>query len=318
MESIPALGRVSFLPVRQVWPEEASSFTPWLLENEQHLADLLGIDLTLTANEHRVGNFSLDLIGTNLTDGSTLIVENQLARTDHSHLGQLLTYAGGLEPSTVVWIATEFRDEHRAALDWLNQVTDDRTHFFGVVVKAIQIDDSAAAPWLELVVQPNEWTELTRRAAESHEASEAKDRYQRFWQGFLNRHQPSFDFLANKRPVGHQYLTIPTGIGGITIGMNIQRNRIYVDLYFYGDPDRNLARLKSLEAHRELVEDIFGDALSWEELENRRACRVGFYGEGSIMDEESWVKSQDWLVDVAGRFKRVTETEAFKQLRSVS
>lgn len=97
---IPQLGTVEYVPLREVWKNEASSFTPWLLENEEVLGDLLGIEISLTRNEEKVGDFSLDFLGANLTDDSTLIVENQLERTDHSHLGQLMTYAGGLEPSS--------------------------------------------------------------------------------------------------------------------------------------------------------------------------------------------------------------------------
>lgn len=317
MTGLPELGKIEFLPLRGVWPNEATAFTPWLLENENLLGDLLGIELSLVKNEHKVGDFSLDLLGTNLSDDSPLIVENQLERTDHSHLGQLLTYAGGLEPSTIVWIASEFRDEHRAALDWLNEVTDEQTHFFGVVVKAIRIGDSAPAPWLELVVKPNQWSELTRRANQSPEITESKDRYLRFWESLLANNRDTHRMFARKRPDTREWLSLGSGITGITIGMNVQRHRIYVDLYFSGDAERNLARFEHLEASKEIIEDSFGSALSWEQLEERKACRIGFYGEGSILDEESWPQSQQWLAGTALRFAEVTELPVFNELRDI-
>jgi hypothetical protein len=318
MANVPKLGNVTFLPVREVWPNEATSFTPWLLENESVLGDVLGIEIELVKNEHQVGDFSLDLLGTNLTDDTPLIVENQLAKTDHSHLGQLLTYAGGLEPSTIIWIASEFRDEHRAALDWLNEITDERTHFFGVVVKAIRVDDSAPAPWLELVVQPNQWSELTKRATQSPESAEKKQRYIRFWDSLLANHRHQHAMFARKRAHGREWLTLSTGVGDITIGMNVQRQRIYVDLYFYaGAAGKNLARLEHLKAHQSLVEETFGDALSWEELDDRKACRVGYYGDGSILDEDSWPRFQEWLVTTALRFSRVTELDVFRELKNI-
>ena len=317
MTNSPDLGKIEFLPLRQVWANEATAFTPWLLENENLLGDLLGVEISLAKNEHKVGDFSLDLLGTNLTDDSPLIVENQLERTDHSHLGQLLTYAGGLEPSTIVWIASEFRDEHRAALDWLNQVTDEQTHFFGVVVKAIRIGDSAPAPWLELVVKPNQWSELSKRASQSSEITERKDRYLRFWDSLLTINRDKHRMFARKRPDSREWLSLGSGITGITIGMNVQRHRIYVDLYFKGDAERNLARFEHLRASKDLVEDTFGSGLSWEELEERKACRIGFYGEGSILEEESWRQSQDWLVDTALRFAKVTELPVFQELRNI-
>lgn len=317
MAQIPRLGQVEFLPVRTVWENEATSFTPWLLENENLLGDILGIEVSLAKNEHKVGDFSLDLLGTNLSDDTALIVENQLGRTDHSHLGQLLTYAGGLEPSTIVWIASEFRDEHRAALDWLNEVTDEQTHFFGVVVKAIRIGDSEPAPWLELVVKPNQWSELTKRATQSPESTERKERYRRFWDELLTHHRDKHKMFARKRPAGREWLSLSSGVSGVTIGMNVQRQRIYVDLYFYGGAGRNLARLEHLRTHQQQVEDTFGDSLSWEELEDRKACRIGFYGEGSILDEDSWTQSQEWLVNVAMKFARVSDLEVFKELRNI-
>jgi len=317
MEPSPKIGHVQFVPVREVWPSEASSFTPWLLQNESILGDLLGIEISLTKNEHKVGDFSLDLFGTNLSTLTPLIVENQLAKTDHSHLGQLLTYAGGLEPSTIVWIATEFRDEHRAALDWLNEVTDEQTHFFGVVVKAIRIDDSPPAPWLELVVQPNEWSEVTKRAAQSANNTEAEERYKRFWESFLNRQRDKHPAFARKRAVARQWMTLRTGVTGITVGMNVQRERIYVDVWFGASAETNTRRVEHLMEHRELVESTFGAPLSWEELEDSRWARIGFYGEGALLDEENWQTFQDWLAETAIRFLRITELDVFGELRSI-
>lgn len=317
MAQKPKLGRIRFVPVREVWANEATSFTPWLLENEDLLGDLLGIEVSLSANEHKVGDFSLDLLGTNLSNDTPLIVENQLARTDHSHLGQLLTYAGGLEPSTIVWIASEFRDEHRSALDWLNEVTDERTHFFGVVVQAVRIDDSPPAPWLELVVKPNQWSEVARQATQARSQTGAGERYLRFWAGFLETNRGRHEMFARKRPVARQWLSFKTGVGGIVIGLNVQRKRIYADLYFGDSAETNLARLQHLKNHQELVEQAFGDSLSWEDLEEARACRIGFYGEGSLLEEENWTDSQAWLADVGERFSKVTGLEVFQELRGI-
>ena len=318
MAQKPKLGRVQFVAVREVWPNEATSFTPWLLENEDLLGDLLGIEVSLSANEHKVGDFSLDLLGTNLSNDTPLIVENQLARTDHSHLGQLLTYAGGLEPSTIVWIASEFRDEHRAALDWLNEVTDEQTHFFGVVVQAVRIGDSPPAPWLDLVVKPNQWSEVARQATQSRGQFEVKERYRRFWSGFLEAHRTSHEMFARKRPATIQWMTLKTGVSGIGLGLNVQRKRIYVDLYFGDAAETNMARLEHLLAQKELIEETFGGSLSWEELEGKKATRIGYYGEGSLLDEENWPSCYSWLADVAIRFKRVTELHVFQELRGIT
>jgi hypothetical protein len=129
----PHLGALTSVDVREVWSHEAHAFTPWLLTNAEVLGEVLGMDLELSAAEHPVGGFSLDLIGANSAN-ERVIIENQLGQTDQGHLGQLLIYAGGTDPVNVVWVATSFREEHRAALDWLNARTDENTRFFGVEV----------------------------------------------------------------------------------------------------------------------------------------------------------------------------------------
>jgi hypothetical protein len=115
-----ALGRLEPVDPRGVWPSEAHDFTPWLLASAQALSEAVGMDLDLEAAEHPVGGFSLDLIGVDAATGDRVIVENQLEASDHSHLGQILTYAGGTYPANVLWLATSFREEHRVALEWLN------------------------------------------------------------------------------------------------------------------------------------------------------------------------------------------------------
>src|SRR5215212_3718080 len=118
--AFPQLGRLILVEPRTVWPHEAADFTPWLLDNVDVLGDLLGMELELEVAEHPVGSFSLDLYGHDLSDDNVVIVENQLEPSDHNHLGQILTYAAGTDPTTIVWVATGFRDEHRQAVAWLN------------------------------------------------------------------------------------------------------------------------------------------------------------------------------------------------------
>lgn len=181
-KGLPMLGKLELLDVRQVWKHEAHTFTPWLLANADVLGELLGMDLVLSSAEHPVGGFSLDLIGVNETTNETVIIENQLTKTDHGHLGQLLTCAGGTDPVNVVWIATEFREEHRAALDWLNGRTDGNTRFFGIEISAVRIGESVPAPLMRLVAQPNNWGKKVKAIAKGDTA--ASDRamaYQEFW-----------------------------------------------------------------------------------------------------------------------------------------
>src|SRR4029453_11030 len=179
------LGRLEAVDPRLIWAHEAHSFTPWLLENEDRLAEALGIDLELEASEHTVGGYSLDLVGRDITNDAILIVENQLETTDHSHLGQVLTYAAGTGASTSVWIATAFREEHRQALDWLNESTGDEAHFFGIELQLVRIGDSTAAPLFKVVAQPNDWQKQVRTATQAGAVSGKGALYVEFWSHFI-------------------------------------------------------------------------------------------------------------------------------------
>ena len=186
------LGQIQRLDIREAWPNEASSFTPWLEERIGDLGDVLGLDLEVESREAPVGSFSLDLLARDTGTGRTVIIENQLEPTDHDHLGKLLTYAGGHDANVIVWVAREFREEHRQALDWLNQRTSDETAFFGVRVEVWRIDDSRPAPHFNLVAFPNEWRRDKERDKRTAAGSERNLRYQAFF-------QPLIDTLRERR-----------------------------------------------------------------------------------------------------------------------
>ena len=150
------LSRMERIALRDVWPDEARDFTKWLAENISVLGDALGLELKVQQREASVGGYSLDLLAAD-SDGQSVVIENQLDSSDHDHLGKLLTYAGGRNASVVVWVAQEFRDEHRQALDWLNQQTNRQTRFFAVTVEVLKIGDSQA-PYFRVVASPNRWS----------------------------------------------------------------------------------------------------------------------------------------------------------------
>ena len=161
------LGRLTRVDLREIWETEAVDFTPWLAQEDNLviLGETLGISLELEAQEKDVGRFRADILCKNKSNGSWVLIENQLDRTDHSHLGQLLTYASGLEAVTIVWIAYPFTDEHRSTLDWLNKITDEKFRFFGLEVELWRIGDSPAAPKFNVVSKPNDWSRSVAQAA---------------------------------------------------------------------------------------------------------------------------------------------------------
>jgi hypothetical protein len=150
------LGRLEQIDLRSAWNNESTDFTPWLAEQEnlELLGKAIGLELELEAREKYVGPFRADILCKDIGSGSWVLVENQLEQTDHSHLGQLLTYAAGLQAVTIVWIAARFTDEHRAALDWLNAVTSETINIFGLEIELWRIGNSAMAPKFNVVSKP--------------------------------------------------------------------------------------------------------------------------------------------------------------------
>ena len=272
------LGRLEALDARAVWPNEAYDFTPWLLAHADTLGEVLGLDVELSAAEHPVGGFSLDLVGRDLTNGCALIV-NQLAATDHRHLGQLLTYAAGTDAGTIVWMATAFREEHRQALDYLNRAGGEDVRLFGIEIGVVRIGTSEPAPLFKLRAQPNDWHAQVAAALKSSTQQSGKGLlYQEFWARFLERvrvEHPTWTRASEPGPQNWLSMPSPLRSGG-TYAVNFCGDgRIRCELYIdYGDAERNSAVLARLNATKKQVEASFGQDLSWEELPSRRACRV--------------------------------------------
>jgi hypothetical protein len=157
MTQLPELGQLKEVAVRQAWPHEARVFTPWLAENLDHLSDSIGLRLELVGCEVSVGRYSADIVASTVLDNKIVLIENQLERSDHTHLGQIMTYLAGTEARIIVWTAPEFSDEHLSAVRWLNQHSHEEFSFFAVRIRVMQIGQSALAPLFEVLEKPNGW-----------------------------------------------------------------------------------------------------------------------------------------------------------------
>ena len=303
------LGRVEEVKVRDIWPHEAHDFTQWMLDNADVLSHVLGMQLELTAAEHKVGGFALDLIGKDLASGGTVIVENQLEQTDHRHLGQLMTYAGGTDPATVVWCAPTFRDEHRAALDWLNDRTDEGTRFFGVEIAAVRIDDSRPAPVFRLVAKPNDWAKQvhTEKASALTGKSAA---YREFWAELLQKIRAQHPTWTSSNASSQSWITIPYGKSTIWYGFLFTQTGPAVELYFgASDAFANQAEFEKFQNHQIVMEEKFGDPLIFEPLPNKKACRIRCHmdGGGDVLDAGARQRHLEWFLTTMVRFRSATE-----------
>ena len=302
------LGRIEKADLRDAWPHEAAAFTPWLADHVSDLGAALGLELELVSEEAPVGKFSLDLLARDTGTNRTVIIENQLEPTDHDHLGKLLTYAGGYDANVIVWIAKEFRDEHRQALDWLNQRTDEDTDFFGVVIEVWKIDGSRPGPHFNIVAAPNEWRREAVRSVRDAKASEKNLRYQAFFQppmdalrarGFTNARKAQFQSWYHFS-AGHaqrvQY--------GATFAQGEKaRIEVYIDST---DKDWNKTLFDRLMERKKSIESELSESLEWQRLDDRRASRIAVVRRGSIDDDPETLKEiEDWMIDKLLDFKRV-------------
>lgn len=298
----PRIGRITPVELRELWLREDTQFTPWLLENIDYLSDALDLDLEIERAEHPVGSFSLDLIGTVASTGERVIIENQLESTDHNHLGQILTYAGGTEPGYIIWVAKKFREEHRAALDWLNEHTDETTRFFGVEVSAVRIGDSAAAPLFSVVVQPNDWEKSVRTATAASQSARGM-LYREFWMQLIERVRASHpSWTRASMGVSSNWLGMPTGVKGIGVNSTFSERGLVCELYMNGaDADELFEKLK---AQQEQFEAAFGGSLVWDSMEGRKARKISALTEGVIENEESWPAYISWLIETQSKLRR--------------
>ena len=290
------LAKIEQVDLREAWSNEAANFTPWLQDNIDQLGEALGMYLEVQEREASVGTFSLDLLARDTSNNRPVIIENQLGPTDHSHLGQLLTYAAGFDASVIVWVAKEFRDEHRAALDFLNGRTGDDTRFFGVSVELWQIDDSRPAPHFKIVSAPNDWSKETK--SQGGELSERSKKYQVFFQPLMDklREDPQFTSARRvRRALAQSWCSFSTGHGGglIYSASFYRGGNARVEVYFDGgDKEWNKQLFDQLAKRKGEIESQIAGDFEWERLDEKKLAGYPLCGRARLtITKKPWKKS---------------------------
>lgn len=299
------LGALKRVNPREYWKHEEQDFTPWLKENIGKLSEEIGIEIEVEDREVGIGSFVSDLIGIDINSRRPVVIENQLFDTDHDHLGKLLTYAAGKTAGFIIWISTKFREEHRQAIDWLNEITDENTHFFGVELELLRIDDSKPAPHFKVVALPNEWQKVAKKP---QPPSEKGQRYHIFFSELLDKLKSSYPGITNVRSVGYEnWLALATGKSGFVYTFSFSQKGFRVELYIdTGDKDNNKRIFDTLKENKNDIEDAFGQELSWERLDIRRASRIALYRKENISDSpESLNELKSWAVTTIAKFRSV-------------
>lgn len=303
--SIKSLGRLQKIDLREAWTSESSDFTPWLAQEEslKLLGETIGIELELESQETEVGPFRADILCKDTATNNWVLIENQLERTDHSHLGQLLTYAAGLNAVTIVWIAERFTEEHRAALDWLNERTDEQINLFGLEIELWQIANSPVAPKFNIISQPNDWSRTVQQAATRRgEVSEHKLHQLKFWTAFKSHMESKGSFVRCQKPSPQHWANHAIGRSGMHLSSivsiwnsetNTRGPEIRAELVMNG-PNAKL-EFAALEKQRDSIERTLGFPLIWHNPENKAMCRLYTRQNADFLNEALWPQHFEWL-----------------------
>lgn len=298
------IGRLERVPLREVWAHEALDFTHWLEANIDVLNEALDLEIVNVDREQAAGKFSIDLVAEDI-HGRQLIIENQLEKSDHDHLGKLITYLTAMGAKGAIWIVKDPRPEHLAAVQWLNQALD--TDFYMVKVEAVKILDSAPAPLFTLIVGPS------REAKEIGQTrKDVAERYairNRWWTELIERSAQRTRLHAHITPGDYSWIGVSAGYPGINYNYTVTQNGRTAELYIdrgRGADEENKVLFDQHFANREVIEQSFGGELAWEALEGKRACRVrtALADGGYRSAEDGWAPLHDSQIDAMVRLER--------------
>ena len=307
---IKILGKAKRIKLRDIWKKEDKNFTKWLAEadNLELLGEAIGMSLELKGTEIKVGSFSADIVCKNNSDESPIVIENQLEKTDHDHLGKAITYGAGLDALTMIWVTPEFRKEHRTALKWLNENTNDKIHFFGIEIELFQIGASLPAPKFNIVCHPTDWRKprySTKQKASKKNKSSVQDNGLFYWQEFQKYLKSKKSKLSHMNPCDRHWQRLTIRVNRVQIDARINKSttKISVELNL---EHRTLAKtyFKHLEKDRKAIEKEIGVGvkLEWRnDAKNLGATII----QVKEVDPKNWKKQHAWLKERMETFEKV-------------
>ena len=305
MQSDNNLGKLKKVELREAWKHEANNFTQWLSqeENLSLLGDEIGFDIKLLQTEAAIGSFNVDILAEEENTGRKIIIENQLEITNHDHLGKIITYASGYDAKVIVWVVKDVRDEHRQAIDWLNEHTDESIEFYLVQVELWQIQSSHFTPKFEIISKPNDWTKAVRSATDTGELTDTKVKQLEFWNRFkeyAKRRQTKLH-LQKSYPQHWTNISIGSSDAHVALTINSREGSLGAELYI---PDNKELYAKLLQ-HKDEIEDGLGEKPEWMERPTKKASGVRILKDGDFNDESKWETYFEWLLNEAEKLHRV-------------
>ncbi|MFO1487352.1 MAG: DUF4268 domain-containing protein [Verrucomicrobiota bacterium] len=308
------IGKLERVDLREVWKHEAHNFTQWLENNIGVLNDALDLNLVNVDREQAAGSFSIDLVAED-EGGGTVIIENQLEKSNHDHLGKLITYLTAMSAKAAIWIVSDPRPEHVAAITWLNESSS--AAFYMVKVEAVRIGDSPPAPLFTLIVGPSE--ESQNVGVAKKEIAERYSIRKRWWTQLVERSAKVNKLHAHITPGEYSWIGTSSGVRGLNLNYVVGQDECAAELYIdrgKDATDENKSLFDQLHAHKVEIEQAFGGPLSWERLEGKRACRIKYTqsGGGYRTAEENWPPLQDGIIKAMDRLEKALRPH-LKQLK---
>lgn len=290
--------------LRMVWAHEAMDFTPWLSQDDNItlLADAIGLDITVDETESSVGDFNVDIFASETGTDRKIIIENQLEDTNHDHLGKLITYASGKSADVIVWVVKHAREEHKAAIEWLNNHTDESIGFFLCEIKLYHIGTSEPAVKFEVIEKPNNWTKEVKKNESVSGTQQCRYDYWVAFQDYVFQNAQFAKEFKRRKPSTKHWMNYSIGSSDcyISVTQLVDRNEINVCLYI---PD-NMELYESLLANRESIDKAAGIPLNWCELPERKASKIIIERPAELSDQSKWQEQFDWLADVMVKIKK--------------
>ena len=290
--------------LRKVWPHEALDFTPWLAEEDNLalLADAVGLEITIDETESSVGDFNVDIYATETGTDRKIIIENQLEDTNHDHLGKLITYASGKSADIVIWVVKRAREEHRSAIEWLNNHTDENIAFFLVEIKLYQIGTSDIAVKFEVVEKPNDWTKEIKRNTSNSPTLQARYDYWVACNEYACCNNSFSKAFHQRKASTNHWMTLSVGSSVCDISINQIRKDNLIVVEWYISDDKEL--FHKFHSHKEQIETEMGMELDWRELPDKKASRILITHSADFEDKDNWPEQFDWVMDVALKMKK--------------
>ena len=301
------IGKLKEVDVRSLWRHEQYDFSSWLAKenNIQYLNDILGLTLTDIDKEVFVGPYRCDIVAKDETTNNVVIIENQLESTNHDHLGKVITYAAGLNAKYIVWIVKEAKEEHRAAVEWLNNNSSNEINFFLIEIHAYQIGDSDPAPKFEVIEKPNDFVKKNKTNSRDGELNKSQSERLIFWEQFnqilIERGRP---FNVRKATTDHWYdVAIGSSIAHIAIDLVNREKRICVQLYINDDKEL----FDELLEEKDIIEDNLGFKMDeWARLSEKKASRIKYYIDGlDFNNHTNYPDLMNRVIDVAIKMRQV-------------